>query len=74
MEKRNLKVIFNRSGGTASKGGITSRITLPIAWVREMGLNPEDREIIATYDGEKIIIEKGKKDEKRISNKSISSS
>ena len=73
-EKRNLKVIFNRSGGTASKGGITSRITLPIAWVREMGLNPEDREIIATYDGEKIIIEKGKKDEKRISNKSISSS
>lgn len=52
-EKRNLKVIFNRSGGTASKGGITSRITLPIAWVREMGLNPEDREIIATYDGEK---------------------
>ena len=74
MEKRNLKVIFNRSGGTASKGGITSRITLPIAWVREMGLNPEDREITATYDGEKIIIEKGKKDEKRISNKSISSS
>lgn len=57
-EKRNLKVTFNRSGGTASKGGITSRITLPITWVRKMELNPEDREIIATFDGEKIIIEK----------------
>ena len=59
-EKRNLKVIFNRSGGTAGKGGITSRITIPIAWVREMEINTEERDITETDDGEKIIIEKGK--------------
>lgn len=57
-QKRNLKVSFNKSGGTAGKGGITNRITIPTIWIKEMGIDLENREVIATFDGNKIIIEK----------------
>jgi|MGYP000740745794 hypothetical protein len=29
-----------------------------MAWLKEMGINPEDKEITLTFDGKKIIIEK----------------
>ena len=54
QEQRQLKVSFNKSGGTAGKGGITNRIM----WIKEMGIDSESREVIATFDGNKIIIEK----------------
>lgn len=53
-----MKVSFNKSGGTAGKGGITNRITIPTAWIKEMGIDSESREVIATFDGNKITIEK----------------
>lgn len=62
-EQRNLKVSFNKSGGTAGKGGITNRITIPTAWIKEMGIDSENREITATFENNKIIIEKGKRNE-----------
>ena len=55
QEQRQLKVSFNKSGG---KGGITNRITIPTMWIKEMGIDSESREVIATFDGNKIIIEK----------------
>lgn len=58
MEKRILKITFNKSGGTASKGGMTTRLTLPKTWVDEMGITPEDREVQVTFQDGKIIIEK----------------
>jgi len=57
-EKRKAKVIFAMSGGKASKGSQTTRITLPITWVREMGISPDAREVTITYQDNKIIIEK----------------
>lgn len=58
MQKKTVKVIFNRSGGTAGSGGITNRVTIPTTWVREMGITEEDREVILKFDGEAIIIRK----------------
>ena len=58
QEQRQLKVSFNKSGGTAGKGGITNRITIPTTWIKEMGISLEDREIPATFNGNKITIEK----------------
>lgn len=58
MQKKTVKVIFNRSGGTAGSGGITNRITIPTTWVREMGITEEQREVNISFEGEKIIIEK----------------
>ncbi len=57
-ESRKAKVIFALSGGKASKGSQTTRITLPITWVRDMGLSPEDREVTISFEDNKIIIEK----------------
>lgn len=59
MEKRQLKVIFSKSGGTAGKGSVTNRLTIPTTWVKEMNINSDDREVIALFDGKRIIIEKG---------------
>lgn len=58
MEVRDAKVIFNKSGGTSSQGGYTTRVTIPISWIKQMGISPDDREITISFDGEKIIIEK----------------
>lgn len=58
MEKRTAKILFNKSGGTSSKSGITNRITLPTTWIKEMGITEENREVQISFDGEKIIIKK----------------
>lgn len=58
MEEKRARVIFNKSGGTAGKGGITNRITIPTTWIKEMGITEEQREVNISFDGEKIIIKK----------------
>ncbi|OUO29722.1 hypothetical protein [Eubacterium sp. An3] len=58
MEERKAKILFNKSGGTAGKGGITNRVTLPTKWIKEMGLTEDNREVFISFDGEKITIQK----------------
>lgn len=58
MEQRELKVIFNKSGGNASKAAMTTRITIPNAWVKQMSITPEQRDVMVTFDNNKITIEK----------------
>ncbi len=58
MEERKLKISFNKSGGTAGKGGVTTRVTLPKTWIDKMGITQEEREVTVTFDEEKIIIKK----------------
>lgn len=61
--QRQLKVSCCKAGGTASKNALSYKLTLPVAWIKEMGISPEDREITATFVENKIIIEKGNKNE-----------
>lgn len=56
MEKRKAKLIINKGGS----GSLTTRATLPITWIKEMGLNEDKRNLILEFDGEKIIIKKDK--------------
>ena len=56
-KERVLKVSFNKIGGTA-RNGIIARVTIPISWIKELGITEEDREIIAKLEDNKIIIEK----------------
>lgn len=58
MNKKNAKVIFNKSGGTAGSGGITNRVTIPTTWIREMGITEENREVTLEFNGNEIIIRK----------------
>lgn len=66
MKARKAKLIVSKSGGTASKAGVTFRATLPTAWVREMGLGEDSRDITLTFDGSKIIIEKESPEMKKV--------
>lgn len=54
MAERKLKIIFGKSGS----GSYTARLTIPISWVKEMGITQEDREVTAKFENGKIIIEK----------------
>ncbi len=58
MEVRNVKIMFNKDG----HGSDTTKISLPIKWIRDMGISPNDREVDLKYDEKtkKIIIEKSK--------------
>ena len=59
MDRRKLNVIFNKSGGTASKNSYTTRITLPKSWLDEMGVTQDAREVVASFDGRAITIKRG---------------
>lgn len=54
MEHRNLNISFNKSGN----GSYTPRIVLPISWVKEMGISPDNRQVKVIFENNKIIIEK----------------
>lgn len=51
MERRQGKIIIHASGGTAAKGANTYKLTLPSAWVKEMGINESNREVELSFDG-----------------------
>lgn len=62
--KKATKVSFNKSGGTAGKGGVTTRVTLPTRWVRDiLGVTEDEREVTISIVGRKIIIENEKNKE-----------
>jgi len=63
MEQRILKVMFNKAGGNSGKNSINTRISLPKAWVDEMGITQDDREVLVSFQDGKIIIQKTKKEQ-----------
>ncbi len=56
MEERKLKILFSKSGS----GSTNTRISLPIKDLKDMGITPENREVIYQYDeiNKQIIIKK----------------
>lgn len=59
--KRSLSVIFTKSGND----GISTRLTLPITWIKELNITETEREVEVYLDLElkRIIIEKAKRQE-----------
>ena len=55
MEKRNLNISFYKGGN-----GTATRLTVPIKWLRELGITPEEKEIELIFDKEnkQLIIKK----------------
>lgn len=58
MEKRIGNVIIQAPGGTASKNSSTYKVSLPSAWIKEMGITDSDRQIELSFDGTSITISK----------------
>lgn len=60
-QERTARVMFNKSGGNASKNAISNRVILPTTWVRSLGLTPEDREVVLIFENDEIRIRKKNK-------------
>lgn len=59
VEERKAKILFNKSGGTASgENAITYRVTLPSTWVKNMNITKDDRNVKLSFDDTKIVIQK----------------
>lgn len=56
METRKSRLIVGNAGGTASKKAKTYKASLPTAWINELGLNEDNRDIEISFDDEKITI------------------
>ena len=54
VEIRTTKILFAKNGN----GYTTTRITLPVPWVKEMGFDDVNRTATLKFDGKKIIINK----------------
>lgn len=58
MEKRSARIIRSTAGGTAGKNALSCKISLPTAWVKEIGLDKNEREAELVFDGQTISIRK----------------
>lgn len=58
MVKRNI--IIAKVGGTAGKNSVNYKISLPAEMVKEMGVTPNNKGVIVSFEDGKIIIEKEK--------------
>lgn len=54
--KRDLKFNFHKGGS----GSFTPRMSVPKKWADEMGITRENPNVTATFEGDRIIIEKAK--------------
>ncbi len=54
--KRN--VIFNKSGGNASKNAVNYKINIPADMIRELGVTEEDRSVMLTCENGILTIKK----------------
>lgn len=53
-DKRELNVMFVKAGS----GSISCKLSLPKPWVKALGLDEEHRRVVASLEGDKIVISK----------------
>lgn len=58
MEIQKAKLIVGEAGGTAGKGSLTYKLSLPSRWIKALGLGAQERRLELCFDGEQIIIRK----------------
>ncbi len=58
MERRAGNLIVQSPGGTAAKGAVTYKVSLPTAWINELGMTGDERRIELSFNGTAITISK----------------
>ena len=56
METRIGNIIISAAGGTAGAGAKTYKMSLPTAWINELGISGTDRQVKLSFDGKQIVI------------------
>lgn len=64
QETRKAKMLMGSPGGNAGKGASYYRVGIPPVWAQTMGVSSEDRDLLLTFDGKRVIIEKAKPEDK----------
>lgn len=59
IEQRNVKLIVGNNGS----GFAQYKISLPNKWIHSLGLNKDNKDVVMSFDGEKIVIERVKAEE-----------
>ena len=63
QETRKAKMLMGNPGGNAGKGASYYRVGIPPVWAQMMGVSSEDRDLLLTFDGKRVIIEKAQPEE-----------
>lgn len=63
QEPRKAKMLMGSPGGNAGKGASYYRVGIPPVWAQMMGVSYKDRDLLLTFDGKRVIIEKAKPEE-----------
>ena len=58
MEKRRCKILVYRAGGNTGRNTKKYGISLPSKWMKEMGITPEERDVLISFDGSSVISRK----------------
>ena len=61
MVQVNRNIMINKAGGTSGKDTKNYRVSIPVDMIRALGITEEDRGVLMTLEGSKIIIEKNTK-------------
>lgn len=56
IEERTARILINKAGGTAGPDAKNYRVALPSAWMKELGICEDDREVTLQFDGESITV------------------
>ena len=60
---RKARMLMGNPGGNAGKGASYYRVGIPPVWAQMMGVSSEDRDLIISFDGKRVIVEKAKPEE-----------
>ena len=63
QESRKARMLMGNPGGNAGKGASYYRVGIPPVWAQMMGVSSEDRDLLLTFDGQRVIVEKAKSEE-----------
>ena len=59
-ETRNMRVVIGKAGGNAGSNSLNYKVSIPSAWANELNITQESRDLIMSFDGKKITIERPK--------------
>lgn len=58
MEKVKRNIMIQKAGGSAGKNSVGYKISLPAQMVKDIGVTPDNRNVLLSFVDGKIIIEK----------------
>lgn len=61
-EQRTMRVMINKSGGNSGKDTLNYRVSIPNVWANALKLTKESRDLLMTFDGKKITIQRPKEE------------